>query len=303
MMEESTVPRTAADQSASALGDGSLLETGPRPDARARVSRLTDVAAPLPVEPGDAYLPTVGAPAVPAVAPAAAPASVTEVVLPRTTVDASEWDELASRVLNVVFAAVLLLILAPVCVIVAALVKLTSPGPVFYTQTRVGLDRRWNRTAALRERRIEDLGGLPFTILKFRSMRTDAEANGQAIWATKHDARVTPIGRVLRKTRLDEIPQLINVLRGDMNIVGPRPERPSIVVRLRASIPEYPHRHRVKPGITGWAQINHSYDSCLEDVRRKVELDLEYIARRSVWFDLRIMLSTVPVMVFRRGAH
>jgi lipopolysaccharide/colanic/teichoic acid biosynthesis glycosyltransferase len=212
-------------------------------------------------------------------------------------------SEMLSRVLNVVIAAIALLFLAPVCVLVALAVKLTSRGPVFYTQTRVGLDRRWTRTRAINDRRVEDLGGQPFTILKFRSMTVDAEANGQAVWATKHDARVTAVGRVLRKTRLDEIPQLINVLRGEMNIVGPRPERPSIVVRLRESIPEYPFRHRVKPGITGWAQINHNYDSCLEDVKTKVRYDLEYISGQSVLFDLKIMIMTLPVMMFRRGAH
>lgn len=212
-------------------------------------------------------------------------------------------SEIITRALNVVIAAVALLLLAPICVLVAIAVKVASKGPVFYAQTRVGADRRWNRTTALRERRVEDLGGQPFTILKFRSMRTDAEANGQAVWATKHDARITPIGHILRKTRLDEIPQLINVLRGEMNVVGPRPERPSIVVRLRTDIPEYPQRHRVKPGITGWAQINHSYDSCLEDVRTKVRYDLEYISQQSVWFDLKIMLLTLPVMLFRKGAH
>jgi lipopolysaccharide/colanic/teichoic acid biosynthesis glycosyltransferase len=215
----------------------------------------------------------------------------------------AERSELLARIMNVVIAAVALLVLAPICVLVAIAVKLTSPGPVFYTQTRVGADRRWNRTTALHERRVEDLGGQPFTILKFRSMRTDAEANGQAVWASKQDARVTPVGRFIRKTRLDEIPQLINVLRGEMNIVGPRPERPSIVVRLRSDIPEYPQRHRVKPGITGWAQINHSYDSCLEDVKTKVRYDLEYIEGQSVWFDVKIMLLTLPVMLFRRGAH
>ncbi len=215
----------------------------------------------------------------------------------------AERAEQAARVVNVTIAAIALLVLAPLCVLVAILVKLTSRGPVFYTQTRVGADRRWNRSNALRERRIEDLGGQPFTILKFRSMRIDAEANGQAVWATKHDARITPIGHVMRKTRIDEIPQLINVLRGEMNIVGPRPERPSIVVRLRSEIPEYPLRHRVKPGITGWAQINHSYDSCIEDVRKKVEYDLAYIEQQSLWFDLKIMIMTVPVMMFRRGAH
>jgi lipopolysaccharide/colanic/teichoic acid biosynthesis glycosyltransferase len=215
----------------------------------------------------------------------------------------AERVELLTRVLNVVVAAVALLLLAPICVLVAIAVKLTSAGPVFYTQTRVGIDRRWNPTRALNERRVEDLGGQPFTILKFRSMTVNAEANGQAVWATKDDARVTPVGRILRKTRLDEIPQLINVLRGEMNIVGPRPERPSIVVRLREQIPDYPHRHRVKPGITGWAQINHDYDSSLEDVRKKLQYDLAYMTTQSVWFDLKIMVLTIPVMLLRRGAH
>lgn len=212
-------------------------------------------------------------------------------------------SERVCRVLNVIIAAIALLLLAPLCVMVALAVKLTSRGPVFYTQTRVGLDRRWNQTRALNERRVEDLGGQPFTILKFRSMTVDAEANGQAVWATKHDARITPVGGILRKTRLDEIPQLINVLRGEMNIVGPRPERPSIVVRLRENIPEYTLRHRVKPGITGWAQINHPYDASIEDVRKKVQFDLTYIGGQSVWFDLKIMLLTLPVMIFRRGAN
>jgi lipopolysaccharide/colanic/teichoic acid biosynthesis glycosyltransferase len=225
----------------------------------------------------------------------------------------AERSELANRVLNVIIAGLALLILAPVCVLVALVVKLTSPGPVFYTQTRVGLDRRWRRAPEARaggaepadddDRRLEDLGGQPFTILKFRSMRVDAESGGQAVWATKHDPRVTPVGRVLRKTRLDEVPQLINVLRGEMNIVGPRPERPSIVVRLRDHVGEYPVRHRVKPGITGWAQINHSYDASIEDVRTKVRYDLEYIRQQGLLFDLKIMALTVPVMVFKRGAH
>ena len=217
----------------------------------------------------------------------------------------AERVEWVCRALNLAIAAVALLLLAPVCVLVALAVKLTSPGPVFYTQTRVGLDRRWRRPVAVTsgERRIEDLGGQPFTILKFRSMTVNAEANGQAVWASKHDARVTPVGAVLRKTRLDEVPQLINVLRGEMNIVGPRPERPSIIVRLRADIPEYTQRLRVRPGITGWAQINHSYDACLEDVRTKVRYDLEYIRGQSVWFDLKVMCLTLPVMIFKKGAH
>ena len=212
-------------------------------------------------------------------------------------------SEALNRAVNMLIAAVALLVLAPLCVLVALAVKLTSRGPVFYTQTRVGLDRRAAPDAVPDDRRVEDLGGQPFTILKFRSMRVDAEVGGQAVWATKADPRVTPVGRFIRATRLDEIPQLINVLRGEMNIVGPRPERPSIVVRLREHIPTYPQRHRVKPGITGWAQINHRYDSCLEDVRTKVRYDLEYIGRQSLRFDVQIMLRTIPTMLFGRGAQ
>jgi lipopolysaccharide/colanic/teichoic acid biosynthesis glycosyltransferase len=134
-------------------------------------------------------------------------------------------------------------------------------------------------------------------------MCVDAECGSGAVWATEHDSRVTPVGRVLRQFRLDELPQLINVLKGDMNIVGPRPERPSIFSRLRTEIPEYPLRQRAQPGITGWAQISQSYDSCVDDVRKKVLFDLEYLERRSFWGDIRVMVKTIPVMVFRRGAH
>jgi len=243
------------------------------------------------------------APVVPSSAPVLGDAAAADRATATLADDAVAGPELWFRVVNVLIAGIAMLLLAPVYMLVALAVRLTSPGPVFYTQTRIGLDRRASRTIALDERRLDDLGGQPFTIIKFRSMRVDAEVGGQAVWASKHDTRVTPIGRALRKTRLDEIPQLMNVLRGDMNIVGPRPERPSIVVRLRQDIPEYSARHRVKPGITGWAQINHSYDSCLEDVKTKVRYDLEYIGKRSLWFDLRIMLLTLPVMIFRRGAQ
>ena len=138
---------------------------------------------------------------------------------------------------------------------------------------------------------------------KFRTMQQDAEADGRAVWAAKGDPRVTVIGNVLRKTRLDELPQLYNVIRGDMNIVGPRPERPTIFADLRQSIPEYPMRQRVKPGITGWAQINQAYDACVDDVRSKVRYDLEYMKRQSLAHDLRIMTMTLPVMIFRRGSR
>ena len=210
-------------------------------------------------------------------------------------------SELACRVLNVTVALVLVLITLPITIAAALAIKLTSPGPVFYTQTRVGLDRRWNRTRALFERRREDLGGEQFTIFKFRSMTVDAEVGGQAVWATQDDVRVTKLGRVLRATRIDELPQLLNVFRGEMNVVGPRPERPSIFVRLREEIALLPVRQRVKPGITGWAQINRSYDTDVDGVREKLRLDLEYLRSQSIATDLRIMLRTVPVMLFRIG--
>jgi lipopolysaccharide/colanic/teichoic acid biosynthesis glycosyltransferase len=132
-------------------------------------------------------------------------------------------------------------------------------------------------------------------------MRVDAERESGAVWAAQDDPRVTPLGRLLRQYRLDEIPQLLNVLRGEMNIVGPRPERPTIFAELREHIAEYPLRQRAKPGITGLAQINHHYDRSLDDVRTKVRFDLEYIRRQSLREDLRIMLKTLPVVLFRRG--
>jgi lipopolysaccharide/colanic/teichoic acid biosynthesis glycosyltransferase len=152
------------------------------------------------------------------------------------------------------------------------------------------------------DRRAVDVGGRAFTMYKFRTMTVNAELDG-AVWATKNDARVTPIGGILRGTRLDELPQLVNVLKGDMNIVGPRPERPSIFMQLRKEIDSYHLRQRAKPGITGWAQINQNYDTSIDDVRRKVEYDLAYIERRSVVEDMRIMAKTLPVMIFRKGAH
>ncbi len=210
-------------------------------------------------------------------------------------------NEKASRVFNVVLASVMLVIASPIMALTALLIRLTSRGPIFYTQTRVGLDRRWNRLRAIHDRRREDLGGAPFTIYKFRSMRVDAEVGGKAVWAKKDDDRVTFIGKIIRKSRIDELPQLVNVLSGDMNIVGPRPERPSIFVRLREQIDEYPVRQRVKPGITGRAQVYQPYDTCLDDVRKKVAHDLEYMRRQSIGEDIRIMARTIPVMIFRIG--
>jgi lipopolysaccharide/colanic/teichoic acid biosynthesis glycosyltransferase len=209
-----------------------------------------------------------------------------------------EWP---TRALNFTLALLALISLLPIFVLLAALIKLTSRGPVFYLQERVGLDRRLPGAGAYNHRRSSDLGGRPFTIYKFRTMRVDAERLSGAVWAQQQDPRVTPLGRVLRQYRLDELPQLLNVLRGEMNIVGPRPERPTIFAELRSHIAEYPLRQRAKPGITGLAQINHHYDRSIDDVRTKVTYDLEYIRRQSLREDLRIMLKTIPVILLRRG--
>jgi lipopolysaccharide/colanic/teichoic acid biosynthesis glycosyltransferase len=205
------------------------------------------------------------------------------------------------RLLNVTVALAALILLSPVLLMIALLVWISSPGPILYTQVRVGLDRRMPLDATQNHRRMRDHGGRLFTIYKFRTMRVDAEHQSGAVWAQQSDPRVTPIGRLLRQYRLDELPQLFNVLKGDMNIVGPRPERPTIFAELREHIAEYPLRQRTKPGITGLAQINHHYDRSLEDVRTKVQYDLEYIRRQSVAEDVRIMLKTVPVILLRRG--
>ncbi len=147
------------------------------------------------------------------------------------------------------------------------------------------------------------MGGRIFRIIKFRSMTADAEQKTGAVWARENDPRVTSVGGVLRKMRLDELPQLFNVIRGDMNIVGPRPERPSIFAQLRENIEAYPLRQRARPGITGWAQINQAYDSSIDDVRSKVQFDLEYLERQSLIEDLKIMARTLPVMIFKKGAY
>ena len=212
----------------------------------------------------------------------------------------AERSEVACRILNVTLASVALVVLLPVMLLVVLAVALTSRGPVIYSQVRVGVDRRFREKSAY-DRRGYDHGGLPFKMYKFRTMRADAESDGRAVWAQQRDPRTTAVGKFLRKTRLDELPQLYNVIRGDMNIVGPRPERPTIFAQLREDIPRYAQRQRVKPGITGWAQINQAYDSCLDDVKNKVRFDLEYVTQQSLARDVRIMTMTLPVMLFRRG--
>jgi len=216
----------------------------------------------------------------------------------------SEW---VCRIISIGVAAVGIVLTLPLMVLIALVVKSTSRGPVFYTQPRVGIDLRISadrRIVSGRDtagRRRSDHGGRIFTIYKFRTMRVVQDLQDQ-VWATSHDPRITGVGRILRKFRLDELPQLFNVLKGDMNVVGPRPEQPEIFGRLRGAVRSYADRQRVLPGITGWAQVNHAYDQCLEDVELKVALDLEYIAKRSPVKDLKIMARTVPVMVGRKGA-
>jgi len=209
----------------------------------------------------------------------------------------------ARRALNIAAAAVGIVLATPLMACIAVLLKLTSAGPVLYSQTRVGLDRRAPRVPLGNGRRYKDYGGRPFTIYKFRTMhvsrRDDAD---RQVWARPDDPRVTRIGRVLRKYRLDELPQLFNVLRGDMNVVGPRPEQPKIFADLRQQIEGYDQRQRVRPGITGWAQINNHYDTSLDCVRLKLWYDMEYLARHSVLEDVRILLRTIPVVILRRGA-
>lgn len=177
-----------------------------------------------------------------------------------------------------------LLLTLPVQVLVALAVRLTSDGPVLYSQRRVGRD------------------GAVFTIYKFRTMRADAEAFTGAVWSTENDPRVTPLGRVLRRTRLDELPQLWNVLSGDMSVVGPRPERPEFVTELTRQIPFYGQRHAVRPGVTGWAQVRYSYAASVEDSLQKLQYDLFYIKHMSIAFDLFIILETVKTVLVRRGS-
>ena len=221
----------------------------------------------------------------------------------------SRWRDRWRRLVNVTASLVLIVLSAPLMLVIALLIKLTSRGPVLYVQPRVGRDRRAGprerrslyKNAPYSQRRIVDHGGEIFRIYKFRTMYTEERDVGE-VWASPDDPRITPLGRVLRKYRLDELPQLFNVLRGDMNLVGPRPEQPRIFAELREQIHHYPVRQRVLPGITGWAQVNQAYDQSLDDVRRKVNLDLEYLDRRSAVEDVRIMLRTVPVVLLRRGA-
>lgn len=188
------------------------------------------------------------------------------------------------RLFDIVVSALVLLLTAPVIALFALLVRLDSRGPAFYRQTRVGLY------------------GAPFQVIKLRSMRTDAEVNG-AQWAAENDPRVTRIGRFIRQTRIDELPQLWTVLKGEMSFVGPRPERPEFVAELERELPYYAERHMVKPGITGWAQINYPYGASIADARHKLEYDLYYAKNYSPFLDLLILLQTLRVVLWNEGAR
>jgi len=189
------------------------------------------------------------------------------------------------RAFDLTLTVVGVIVTAPLMLVVAALVKLTSQGPILYHQERVGLN------------------GRPFTVHKFRTMRRDAEADTGPVWSQANDTRITPVGRFLRRTRFDELPQLWNVFRGDMSLVGPRPERPSFVAELTANIPFYGQRHVVKPGLTGWAQIRYTYGASVEDAIEKLQYDLYYIKNLSLALDLVIVLETIKTVVLRRGAQ
>jgi lipopolysaccharide/colanic/teichoic acid biosynthesis glycosyltransferase len=231
----------------------------------------------------------------------AAPPNVVKPVYHEPRVAAGDvLDEQWRRVLNFCVALVGIVLTAPLMLLIAILVRATSPGPALFRQLRVGIDRRRLRGDAAHHYRLSDVGGRLFVIYKFRTMYVDAHA--AQLWATDGDPRITPVGRVFRKFRVDELPQLFNVLRGDMNVVGPRPEQPEIFVTLRDQIETYSWRQEVHPGITGWAQINLPYDRDIGDARRKLELDLDYIRRKSPMHDLTIMVRTLPVMLGHRGA-
>jgi len=192
---------------------------------------------------------------------------------------------LIKRAFDLAASLVLFVATLPLMLLTALAIKLESPGAVIYRQERVGR------------------AGRPFTVLKFRSMRNDAEKDGIARWASVGDPRVTRVGRLIRKMRIDELPQLINVLRGEMSFVGPRPERPNFVAQLKEQIPFYDLRHSVKPGLTGWAQVRYSYGASVEDARTKLQFDLYYVKNHSLFLDVLILFETVRVILFREGAH
>lgn len=193
------------------------------------------------------------------------------------------WEKSAKRLIDIVVSLLILLLSLPFSILIAILIKLESKGPVFYVQRRVGKD------------------GKEFKILKFRSMYHEAEKHSGPVWANRRDPRVTKIGRLIRKPHFDEVPQLLNVLHGDMSLVGPRPERPYFVDQLSREIPIYHRRLKVRPGLTGWAQVKHKYDESVEDVRVKLRYDLFYIENMSLRMDMKILLTTIYTVLLGKG--
>jgi exopolysaccharide biosynthesis polyprenyl glycosylphosphotransferase len=195
------------------------------------------------------------------------------------------WRTAVKRVFDIFCATLLSLLAAPIMLVTAVLIKLESAGPALYRQERVGQN------------------GRTFSIAKFRSMRTDAEKDGKPRWASANDDRVTRVGHIIRRLRIDELPQLLNVLRGDMSLVGPRPERPFFVDQLTQEIPFYALRHSVKPGVTGWAQVRYPYGATVEDSQEKLQFDLYYVKNHTLFLDLVVLMETVGVVLTGKGAR
>ena len=195
------------------------------------------------------------------------------------------WRTNVKRIFDLLCATVLIIVSAPIMLLAALVIKLESRGPLLYRQQRVGLN------------------GTTFDVTKFRSMRTDAEKDGKPRWATANDDRVTRVGRIIRLLRIDELPQLFNVLKGEMSLVGPRPERPYFVEKLTQDIPFFAVRHSVKPGVTGWAQVRYKYGATVEDSLAKLQFDLYYVKNHSLALDIVVLLETVAVVLTGKGAR
>lgn len=195
------------------------------------------------------------------------------------------WRTAVKRVFDIVSSTVLFVVASPIMLVTAVLIKLESPGAVYYRQERVGQN------------------GRTFEVIKFRSMRNDAEKDGRPVWAQANDARVTRVGAVIRKLRIDELPQIFNVLKGEMSLVGPRPERPFFVEQLTQEIPFYALRHSVKPGVTGWAQVRYPYGATVEDSQEKLQFDLYYVKNHTLFLDLVVLMETVGVVLTGKGAR
>jgi exopolysaccharide biosynthesis polyprenyl glycosylphosphotransferase len=196
-----------------------------------------------------------------------------------------EWEKKLKRIMDVLVSLLILIISSPVLLLTALAIKIETPGPVFFKQERCGID------------------GLVFKMIKFRSMRKDAEKHSGPVWSKKNDPRITKIGRFIRGVRIDEIPQMWNVLKGEMSLVGPRPERPYFVEMLSKEIPYYKRRLKVRPGITGWAQVKHKYDETIDDVKIKLRYDLFYIENMSLRMDFKILFRTIFVVLFAKGHY